>query len=99
VDTSPDLLAYVSTLLKRAGYEVVTSRYLGEAVTLVNVIKPNVVICGAGLAELTTAAAIETFRQSGLGIHVVHLPTDFSATDAGQAGVDLLNRLQSLLTA
>ena len=100
VDTSPDLLAYVSTLLKRAGYEVFTSRYLGEAITLVNVIKPNVVICGAGLAELTTgAAALEKFRQSGLGIQILHLPTDFSATDAGQAGVDLLNRLQSLLTA
>jgi anti-sigma B factor antagonist len=30
VDTSPDLLAYVSTLLKRAGYQVSTSRYLGR---------------------------------------------------------------------
>jgi CheY-like chemotaxis protein len=100
VDTSPDLLAYVSTLLKRAGYEVFTSRYLGEAITLVNVIKPNVVICGAGLAELATgAAALEKFSQSGLGIQVLHLPSDFSATDAGQAGVDLVNRLQSLLTA
>jgi anti-anti-sigma factor len=100
VDTSPDLLAYVSMLLKRAGYEVFTSRYVGEAVTLVNVIKPSVMICGAGLAELTTgAAAIEKFRQSGLGMQILHLPTDFSATDAGHAGVDLLNRLQSLLTA
>ena len=99
VDTSPDLLAYLSTLLKRAGYEVFTSRYLGEATTLVNVIKPNVVICGAGVAELTTgAAALEKFRQSGLGIQVLHLPADFSATEAGQAGVDLLDRLQSLLT-
>jgi anti-anti-sigma factor len=100
VDTSPDLLAYLSTLLKRAGYEVFTSRYLGEAITLMNVIKPNVVICGAGLAELTTgAAALEKFRQGGLGIQVLHLPADFSASDAGHAGVDLLNRLQSLLTA
>jgi anti-sigma B factor antagonist len=99
VDTSPDLLAYVSTLLKRAGYEVFTSRYLGEAVTLVNVIKPSVVIYGAGLAGLTTGAeALEKFRQSGLGIKVLQLPADFSAIDAGQAGVDLLNRLQSLLT-
>jgi anti-sigma B factor antagonist len=99
VDTSPDLLAYVSSLLKRAGYEVFTSRYLGEAITLVNVIKPNVVICGVALAELTTgAAALEKFRQSGLGIQVLHLPADFSATEAGQAGVDLLDRLQSLLT-
>lgn len=100
VDTSPDLLAYVSSLLKRAGYEVFTSRYLGEAITLLSAIKPSVVICGAGLAELATGAeALEKFRQSGLGIQVLHLPSDFSATDAGDAGVDLLNRLQSLLTA
>jgi hypothetical protein len=58
------------------------------------------VICGAGVAELTTgAAALEKFRQSGLGIQILHLPSDFSAAEAGQAGVDLLNRLQSLLTA
>src|SRR5579864_1011857 len=31
IDTSRDLLAYLSALLKRTGYEVFTSRYLGEA--------------------------------------------------------------------
>jgi anti-sigma B factor antagonist len=100
VDTSPDLLAFLSTLLKRAGYEVSTSRYLGEALTLVNVESPDVVICGAGIPELATgAAALEKIRRSGRGIQVLHLPADFSIAEAGQAGVDLLNRLQSLGTA
>jgi anti-sigma B factor antagonist len=91
VDTSPDLLAYLSALLKRAGYQVSTSRYLGEAVTLVNVESPDVVICGAGIP-------VERIRPSGRGIQVLQLPADFSIAEAGQAGVDLLNRLQSLLT-
>src|SRR5208337_50899 len=72
VDTSPDLLAYLSALLKRAGYEVLTSRYLGEAMTLASVMRPNVVICGAGIVSLGTGAeALEKFRESGPGIHIV----------------------------
>jgi anti-anti-sigma factor len=99
VDTSPDVLAYLSALLKRAGYEVFTSQYLGEAQTLVNVIKPNVVVCGAGISGLATGAeALERFRESVPGIRIVNLPADFSIAEAGQAGVDLMNRLQSLLT-
>lgn len=97
IDTSRDLLAYLSALLKRAGYAVFTSRYLGEALTLVNVTKPHMVICGPGIPELpTAAAAVEKFRQSGPHVQVLHLPSDFSTAEAGQAGVDLVNRVQSL---
>jgi anti-anti-sigma factor len=100
IDTSRDLLAYLSALLKRAGYDVFTSRYLGEAMALVNVMRPRVVICGAGIPDLPTGKeALEKLRQSGPGTQVLHLPSDFSATEAGHAGVDLLNRLKSLLTA
>jgi anti-sigma B factor antagonist len=100
VDTSPDLLAYLSALLKRAGHEVFTSRYLGEALTLVNVIRPNVVIYGAGIAALPTGAeALEKICQSDPGIRTLRLPADFSIAEAGQAGVDLVTQLQGLLTA
>ena len=100
IDTSRDLLAYLSALLKRTGYEVFTSRYLGEATTLVNVVRPNVVICGPGILGLPTgAAAVERFRQSGPNVQILHLPSDFSTTEAGQAGVDLVNRVQSLFRA
>jgi anti-sigma B factor antagonist len=87
IDTSADLLAYLGALLKRAGYEVFTSRYLGEALTLVKVMRPNLVICGAGVAAPATDA------------QVLHLPADFSISEAGQAGVDLLNSVQSMLAA
>jgi anti-sigma B factor antagonist len=98
IDTSRDLLAYVKALLKRSGYEVFTSRYLGEALTLVSVTRPDVVICGADILGLPTGqAAVEKFRQSGPNVQILHLPADFSTAEAGQAGVDLVNRLQSLL--
>jgi CheY-like chemotaxis protein len=98
IDTSPDLLAYLSALLKGAGYEVFTSRFLGEATTLANVVRPNVVICGPGLLGLPTGAeAVDKFRQSGPNVQILHLSPDFSTAEAGLAGVDLVNRVQSLL--
>jgi stage II sporulation protein AA (anti-sigma F factor antagonist) len=98
VDASRDLLAYVTALLKRSGYEVLTSRYVAEAVTLVNVTRPRMVICGPGVLGLPTgAAAVEKFRQSGPNVQILHLPSDFSTAGAGQAGVDLVNRVRTLL--
>jgi anti-anti-sigma factor len=99
IDTSSDLLAYVNALLKRSGYEIFTTRYLGEAMTLVNATQPRVVICGPGVLGLPTGeAAVEKFRQNWPNVQILHLPSDFSTAEAGQAGVDLVNRVQSLLT-
>ncbi len=100
IDTSKDLLAYVSALLRRAGYEVTTTQYLREVTTLVTATQPRVVICGAGMLGLPGAeAAVEKLRRCGPKLQVLHLPTDFSSADAGHAGADLVNQLQSLLTA
>jgi len=100
VDTSGDLLAYVNALLKRSGYEVFTTRYLREAMTLVNATRPRLVICGPGVLRLTTGEeAVEKFRHGGPNVQVLLLPSDFSTSDAGQAGVDLVNQVQSLFTA
>jgi hypothetical protein len=53
--------------------------------TLVNVIRPNVVICDAGIPDLPTGkVALEKLRQSGPGIQVLHLSSEFSATEAGR---------------
>jgi hypothetical protein len=43
-------------------------------------------------------AALEKFRQSGTNVQILLLPPGFSTAEAGQAGVDLVNRVQSLLT-
>ena len=101
VDTSRDLLAYVCALLKRSGYEVFTKPYLSEAKTLVNATRPRLIICGRGDLRLTTGeAAVEGFRHSGPDVQVLLLPSDFStSSEAGQAAVDLVNQVQSLLTA
>jgi len=99
IDSSSDLLAYVGALFKSSGYDVFTTRHLGDAMTLVHATRPRVVICGPGMLELPTGeATLEKFRQSGPDVQILLLPSGFSAADAGQAGVDLVNRVQSLLT-
>jgi anti-sigma B factor antagonist len=98
IDPASDLLAYLNALLRRSNYEVSTTQYLREVMTLVACMKPHVVICGPGLAALPAGEAlVEKLRQRERTLQIVHLTPDFSTIDAGQAGVDLVNRLQALL--
>jgi anti-sigma B factor antagonist len=98
IDTSSDLLAYVNALLKRSGYEVLTTRHPSDAMTLMGAVRPRMLICGPGVAALPARdAVVERFRQSGPNVHVLHLPAGFSTAEAGQAGADLVTRVRSLL--
>lgn len=97
VDTSKDLLAGLSALLTRSGYEVLSTRYIGDAVTLVKTMRPRVVICGPGMATVPNAATtVENLRQSGQ-LDVLNLPEGFYTAEAGQAGHDLVSQVQALI--
>jgi anti-sigma B factor antagonist len=98
VDTSNDLLAGLSALLTSSGYEVFTTRYVGEAATLVNATCPKVVICGPGMKAVPTGpAVIEKIRKSSVKPQIMHLPSDFHIAEAGQAGQELLSQVRSLM--
>ena len=98
VDVSADLLAGVYALLTNAGYEVLMTRFVGEAATLVKATKPKIVICGAGVTAVPNGAAvIEKFRQMGSAPQILHLPADFHITEAGQAGQELLSKVRTLV--
>ncbi len=100
IDTSKDVLAGLNALLTRAGYAVFTTRYIGEAVTLVKTTQPRIVVCGPGMMAVPNAGAIiDNFGQSGEKLDVVKLPSDFYTADAGQAGQDLLAQVQKLAAA
>jgi len=97
LDTSKDVLAGLNALLTRAGYAVFSTRYIGEAVTLVKTTQPRVVICCPGMLAIPNAAAvIDKLGQSGDRLDVVKLSADFYTADAGQAGQDLISQVQSL---
>jgi anti-sigma B factor antagonist len=96
-DTSTDLLAYLHALLTRSGYEVFTSRHIGDAARLVYATRPRLVIWGPGLLALPAGqAAMEQFRRNRPDLQILQLPPEFSTAEAGEAGVDLIKQVQQL---
>ena len=97
-DTSSDLLAYLSALLKRSDYEIFTTRNPSDAMMFVKVTRPRVLICGPGMQ--TNEAAMKGFREitPKSKVQLLLLPSDFSTAEAGQAGMDLVNRVRLLLS-
>lgn len=94
VDASSDLLAYLSALLQRAGYEIFTTRILSDAVTLLKATRPDVVILGPAIHA--DARAMQMLRQADSQVLVLPLPADFSTSEASQAGRELVERVRSL---
>jgi anti-anti-sigma factor len=96
-DTSSDLLAYLNALLKRSGYEVFTTRNPSDAMMFVKVTRPRVLICGPGMQ--TNESAMKRFHEVNTKVQLLLLPSDFSTAEAGQAGIDLVNRIRILLSS
>jgi anti-anti-sigma factor len=94
VESSSDLLAYLSALLKRSGYDVFTTKNLGDATTFVNATKPALVICGP--SAQANGPLFERFRVSHPNVELLLLPLDFHATEASEASLNLLDRIQAL---
>jgi anti-sigma B factor antagonist len=100
VETSNDLLAYLNAVLRRQGYEVYTTRYLGEALVLVTATQANMVIFGPGMMAMPTGeASIEKLTRNAPKVKILVLPPDFSTAEAGEAGVDLTAQVQGMLKA
>jgi anti-sigma B factor antagonist len=97
IDPSSDLLAYMTAVLKRAGFEVRTTRYLADASTLVCAMQPRVIVCGPGVQS--SGPAFEKFQHLDPHVQFLLLPADFHTFDASDAGLDLVNRVNELLEA
>jgi len=95
LDASPDVLAYLKILLQGSGYEVFTTRYLSDAVSLAVGTRPRLLVCGPSWHGNNAAA--EKFRESAPATQLLHLPADFSTSEADQAGRQLVDRVRSLL--
>ena len=95
IDDSYDLLAYLKALLTRSGYEVMTTRRPSEALTLVKIICPHLVICGPSMQA--NKVAMDGLRAGAPDARLLVLPSDFSAADAGDAGTSLVEQVRSLI--
>jgi anti-anti-sigma factor len=96
IESSADLLAYLSVLLKRSGYDVMTTKNLGDASTFLKAANPALVICGP--SAQTNASAFQKFHLSYPNVELLLLPLDFHATEASEASVNLVHRVQALLS-
>ena len=99
VDESPDALAYVRELLKRAGFGVLTATNIADAAVLSTTTRPKIVIISAALRSITGIHSFTRSNGEAGRPTVIDLPQDFSKDEAGHAARDLLARVQSAMAA
>jgi anti-sigma B factor antagonist len=95
IDPSSDVLAYMTEVLKGAGFEVKTARYLSDATTLAGVMKPRMIVCGPGVQA--SGPVFEKFRRVDPKVQLLLVSEDFNSFDACDAGRDLVHRVNELL--
>jgi anti-sigma B factor antagonist len=97
VEKSADVLAYVRELLRQAGYAVVTTGNLPDALTLLTATRPKLVVIGADLRATRNTRAADTFNRLADALPVIELPANFSSDDAGEAGGQLLSHVHTII--
>jgi anti-anti-sigma factor len=98
VDRSADVLAYLRELLLRAGYNPLTNNNIPDSLILLKAARPKLVILGPNPPSDHAGQIWEKFRKAALGFPIVELGNDFSSSEAGQAGAQLLGTVRALLS-
>lgn len=99
VDKSADVLCYVREVLAQAGHGVMTVDNLPDALILLQVSRPKVVVIGADLHASRSTQAAERFNRLADAHAVVELPRAFSHDDAGDAGPRLIEQVRAAIGA
>ena len=97
VDPSVDVLAYLRELLKQSGYQILTASNLPDALILLKTTRPRVVVMGPELRAAGATWTAEEFNRIANQGAVVELPPGFSARDAGDAALPLLQAVQAFV--
>jgi len=99
IHPSVDTLVYLREVLRRSGYDAVTTGNLPDAVVLLKATSPALVILAHEMQSArgrATAAMLQEVRPS---VPVIPLHQDFSRQDAGEAGSWLLEAVRTHLKA
>jgi anti-sigma B factor antagonist len=97
VESSPDVLAYACEVMRQAGYAVMPSGNLPDAVVLLKGLRPRALVVGSNLRASAGTTSAEAFAALAGSLPVVELPPEFSATEAGEAGQRLLDGVRAIL--
>jgi len=95
VASDADLLAYLRELLRRAGYDVHTTSHVRDAMILMRITRFDFVVLSNDIKA--SPAALQAFQSACAGIDVIELESDFSTREAGEAGAELLGKIETLL--
>ncbi|MGZ4833657.1 MAG: hypothetical protein ACXVZQ_12070, partial [Terriglobales bacterium] len=94
VDQSPDLCAFVRTLLQHHGYEVVSTCRIHDAKTLLSAAKVDYIVLGPDSSSLPSDNVAASLRSLAPKASTVLLQSNFKHGDAEQAGLELLRLMQ-----
>jgi len=90
-----DVLAYLRELLRRGNYDVHTSSNMHDALILMHVTRPDLILVGPNLSA--SPATRQAFDQACTKLPVVDLGNEFSTLEAGEAATQLLGNIQARL--
>ncbi|HXY06993.1 MAG TPA: anti-sigma factor antagonist [Terriglobales bacterium] len=97
VDKNADLLTYLKELLRRAGYDLHPTCSLSDALMLIRVTRPRLVLVGPSLTG--SSATLQAITTAFPNVAVIEMGCDFSKLDAGEAASRLLQEIQHRLQA
>lgn len=92
VDQNGDVLAYMRELLRSSGYQVHTSASLRDALILIRVTRPALLLLGPNLTA--APATQQAFETACASMPVIELGSEFSTLDAGEAAARILANIQ-----
>ncbi|HVO78671.1 MAG TPA: STAS domain-containing protein [Candidatus Bathyarchaeia archaeon] len=95
LDPSPDTCAFVRAVLSRHGYRVLSTGLMGDAKILLSASTVDVIVLGPDCGNLTAPATLEVLRKLAPAAKTVVLEREFKSRSADEAGVALLERIQS----
>ena len=95
LDHNGDVLAYLREMLRHAGYDVQTISRMGDALILIRVTPPDILLLGPGVTG--SPAMLQTFRAACAQLPVIELGNDFSTRHAGEASAGLLETIKARL--
>jgi CheY-like chemotaxis protein len=97
VQEAADVGAYVSEVLRQAGYRVITLGNLPDALMLFKGSRPKLVLISAELRAARGTWTAETFNAQTRSVPVIELPSDFSARDAEVSSRALLDEIAAAM--
>jgi DNA-binding response OmpR family regulator len=89
------VLAYLRELLRGSGYDVHTTSHVRDALVLMRITRFGLLLAGPDVSA--SPATRQAFQTACAKLPVIELGAEFSTSDAGEAGAELLNKIAARL--